>query len=144
MVEAFFFLSLFPTLVFMQLNRLYQVPLSLQKVIEICSTMEVEPGKWLVLNFVFNFGEVAISYEHAIYPSLLYMVLALPCALSGALIWRRWRHARSTALLVQILALALALALYANRFHPYLYGVLAVGVVAVFYLNLYEVKVAFR
>lgn len=143
-IQGLYFLFLFPTLIFLHLYQLYQSTLSLREFVELCSMMKIEAERWWLLEFVFKFGNVTISYAQEFYPSLWYMILALPSLIVGVLIWRRWRYARTIALLLEVLVLAFALAWYANEFHPYLYGVMAVSIILVFYLNHYEVKIAFR
>ncbi len=134
---------LFPVLVLLHLHQLGYLDWTWESFTHACRALDVNVVNWWGLNFEFTFGKVVVTSQELFYTSLWYAILALPCLLAGELLWWRWRHARTFALMIQIVALAMALALYANRFHSYLYGVMLIGVILVFNLRRYEVKIAF-
>ena len=91
-----------------------------------------------------RFSGVTLNIPSSILTSILFMFFAIPLLLAGLFFWQRKRGTWTTAIFMEGLILALSLVVYFN-YHPNYIGLVMIsGILAVFYLNTYEVQVAFQ
>lgn len=96
------------------------------------------------LEFLLDFSTMRVPIPGPVITSFVFETLALPLLVSGFLFLRLWRHAWTLAVLLEGAILALALVVYFNFRHPYIYLLMLSGIFMVFYLNYYEVQLAFQ
>lgn len=96
------------------------------------------------LNIILNFSTLQVPVPSRVTASMIFSALALPVFITGILILNLWRHAWTLAILFEGVILAGALFVYFNFNHPYVYLVMISGIFMVFYLNYYEVQLAFQ
>ncbi len=96
------------------------------------------------LEFLLDFSTMRVPIPGPIISSFVFAALALPLLVSGFLFLRLWRHAWTLAVLLEGAILALALFVYFNFRHPYIYLLMISGIFMVFYLNYFEVQLAFQ
>lgn len=97
------------------------------------------------LDILFHFVDgTVITIAGRVVVSIVFSFLAVPLLLTALLFLATWRYAWVFAVFLQALQLAMALVIYFNYHHPYLYLVMAYSIFMVFYLNQYEVQVTFR
>lgn len=90
------------------------------------------------------FAGQIFNVPSSILTSLLFTFFAIPLLLAGLFFWQRKRGIWTTAVFMEGLILSLSLVVYFN-YHPnYIYLVMLSGILAVFYLNTYDVQVAFQ
>jgi hypothetical protein len=91
-----------------------------------------------------QFSGVVVNIPSSILTSILFMLFALPLLVAGMFFWQRKRGIWTTAVFMEGLILALSLVVYFS-YHPNYIGMVMIsGILAVFYLNTYDVQVAFQ
>jgi hypothetical protein len=96
------------------------------------------------LEVLLDFTSMRVPIPSRVITSFAFSSLALPLLITGFLFLRMWRHAWTLAVLLEGAILAIALYVYFNFRHPYIYLMMVSGIFMVFYLNYYEVQLAFQ
>lgn len=96
------------------------------------------------LEVTLHMGEYTLAIPSHLLTSMVFLFLALPALLAGLAFIFPWRRAWVSAVLLQAVVLTLALVIYFNLFHPYIYLVMFNAVFMVFILNQYEVQIYFQ
>lgn len=144
-LQGIFFFLVFPALVGIEIYNMPEARLS---------WLFAEDGSLLPLRievidlnsfeFLLDFSTMRVPIPGSVITSFAFETLALPLLVTGFLFLRLWRHAWTLAVLLEGVILALALVVYFNFRHPYIYLLMISGIFMVFYLNYFEVQLAFQ
>ncbi|HSQ25627.1 MAG TPA: hypothetical protein VLM80_00745 [Anaerolineales bacterium] len=144
-LQALFLLLTFPVLVGIEIYNLPDARLSW------LLTQEGSVGKMRVeiidmnqLEFLLDFSVMRIPVPSKVITSFAFSALTLPMLITAVLILRLWQHAWTIAIFLEGVILALSLFVYFNFHHPYIYLMMISGILMVFYLNYFEVQLAFN
>ena len=144
-VQALFMFLLSPALVGIEIYNLPDARLSwLFNDNGSLAPFQVEIVDLRQLEIVLNFSTMIVPVPSRIFTSFAFSSLAAPLLITGFLFLRLWRHAWTLAVFWQGTILAMALFVYFNFRHPYVYLLMISGIFMVFYLNYYEVQRAFQ
>ena len=91
-----------------------------------------------------HFASVIMPIPDRVLASAIFSSLSLLALLIGVAFLSQWRRAWTLAVFLQGLLLALALVAYFNLRHAYIILVMLFSIYLVFYLNHYEVRIAFQ
>ncbi|MEW5872538.1 MAG: hypothetical protein AB1894_24975 [Chloroflexota bacterium] len=144
LLQAFFLFAIFPTLVvinFVQRPEAHLV-MFIQDGKFILPRVEVESTQ--TLDILFYFPDATIAIPGRIVTAIPFSWLAPAVLLVSLFFLGTWRPAWALALLLQVALMVLSLAIYFYFRHPYVYLVMAYSIFMVFYLNHYEIQVAFQ
>lgn len=106
--------------------------------------VRIEVVDWSKLEFLLDFTRMRVPVPSRVITSLAFLALAMPVLITGFLFLRLWRHAWTLAVFFEGAILAIALYVYFNFRHPYIYLLMISGIFMVFYLNYFEVQLAFQ
>lgn len=143
-IQAVFLFSLFPILVGNQIYRMPDAKLAwLLNPQGGLAPLQLRIDNLRQLQITLIFDAMTIPVPARLVTSLAFFILSLPVLLNGFLFLRIWRHAWTLAVFWEGTILALALFIYFNYNHPYIYLLMLSGIFMIFYLNTYEVQRAF-
>jgi hypothetical protein len=143
--QAVLLFLLFPTLILIHILQAPELHLSMFRTPDgRLARLWVEVISLTGLNVSLHIGEYTLAIPSQMLTSLVFLFLALPVLLAGLMFVFPWRRAWMIAVLLQGVILTLALVIYFNLFHPYIYVVMFNAVFMVFILNQYDVEVYFQ
>jgi hypothetical protein len=145
LLQAVFLLSIFPALVVLEL--LYLPPEAFEQLFAPQGGLVpilVEFVGLPDLDLALHFASVTTPIPDRVLASAVFSSLSLMALLTGVAFLSQWRRAWMLAVFLQALLLALALVAYYYLRHAYIYLVMLFSVYLVFYLNHYEVRIAFQ
>lgn len=144
-LQAIFLFLTFPVLVGMEIYKLPDARLSWLLTQEgSLEKMQVEIIDLNQLEFLLDFSVMRIPIPSKVITSFVFSALTLPMLITAVLIFRLWRHAWTIGIFLEGIILALSLYVYFNFHHPYIYLIMISGILMVFYLNYFEVQLAFN
>jgi hypothetical protein len=144
-LQAIFLFMIFPVLVAFEINQMPDAHLSwLINENGSLAQVRIEVVDWSKLEFLLDFTSMRVPVPSRVITSLAFLALALPVLITGFLFLRLWRHAWTLAVFFEGAILAMALYVYFNFRHPYIYLLMISGIFMVFYLNYFEVQLAFQ
>jgi hypothetical protein len=103
----------------------------------------VEMESLETLNILFRFPNATIPMPGPVVTGMLFLWLSAPVLLVGLVFLTGWRPAWVIAMLVQALLLVVALVIHFIYDPLYIYLVMATCIFIVFYLNRYDIQVAY-
>jgi hypothetical protein len=144
-LQAIFLFLTFPVLVGMEIYKLPDARLSWLLTQEgSLEKMQVEIIDLNQLEFLLDFSVMRIPIPSKVITSFVFSALTMPMLITAVLILRLWRHAWTIGIFLEGVILALSLYVYFNFHHPYIYLIMISGILMVFYLNYFEVQLAFN
>jgi hypothetical protein len=105
---------------------------------------EVQMNDWREMDILFQFPDESVAISGEVFSSAFFSLLSGLFLLIGIAFLANWRSAWFFAVFLQAVLLSMALLAYFNYNHPYVYLVMSFGIFMVFYLNQYEIQVAFQ
>ncbi len=144
-LQALFLLLTFPVLVGIEIYNLPDARLSwLINADGSLPPVRLEIIDLSKLEVLLDFSVMRIPIPSRVITSFAFSTLALLLLVTAFLFLRLWKHAWTLAVLFEGIILAIALFVYFNFIHPYIYLIMISGIFMVFYLNYYEVQMAFQ
>ncbi|MBN2550485.1 MAG: hypothetical protein JXB15_15075, partial [Anaerolineales bacterium] len=144
-LQSIFLAALFPVMFGLEVQRLPDISYE---------TLFPERGRLAPFSLEFSIiggfhidihlGDVTMGVPISIIAALVFSGLAIPLLITSIVFLANWKHAWMIAVFFQALLLTLALVMYFYFRHPYVYLVMMFSIVLVFYLNYYEVRVAYQ
>lgn len=144
-MQSIFLAALFPVMFGLEVQRLPDISYE---------TLFPERGRLAPFSLDFSviggfhidihLGDVTMQVPIKIIAALVFSGLAIPLLITSIVFLANWKHAWMIAVFFQALILTLALVMYFYFRHPYVYLVMLFSIVLVFYLNYFEVRVAYQ
>ncbi len=144
-VQAVFMFFIFPVLVADEVNKMPDGELSwLFSENKRLAPFTIEVVDLSQLKFLLDFTSMRVLIPSEVVTSLAYLILSVPTLIAGILFLHLWKHAWTLAVFLQSVILTIAIYVYFNFKHPYIFLMMVSGVLMVLYLNYYEVQLVFR